>query len=96
MGVPISSPTVVYQDNMSTIKLIAHKGNEARTKYIDLRYNIIREFLQQKRIVVRYLPTESMIADMLTKPLPGPSFSRLTSCLLNMKNSLKLINYFIR
>ena len=26
MGVPISSPTVVYQDNMSTIKLIAHKG----------------------------------------------------------------------
>ena len=37
MGVPISSPTVVYQDNMSTIKLIAHKGNEARTKHIDLR-----------------------------------------------------------
>ena len=36
MGVPISSPTVVYQDNMSAIKLIAHKGNEARTKHIDI------------------------------------------------------------
>ena len=84
MGVPISSPTEVYQDNMSTIKLIVHKGNETRTKNIDLRYNIIREFLQQKRIVVRYLPTEYMIADMLTKPLPGPSFSRLTSRLLNI------------
>ena len=69
---------------MSTIKLIAHKGNEARTKHIGLRYNIIREFLQQKRIVVRYLPTEYMIADMWTKPLPGPSFSRLTSRLLNI------------
>ena len=84
MGVPISSPTVVYQDNMSTIKLIAHKGNEARTKHIDLRDNVIREFLQQARIVVRYLSTENMIADMLTKPLPGPSFSRLTSRLLNL------------
>ena len=84
MGVSISSPTVVYQDNLSTIKLIAHKGNEARTKHIDLRYNVIREFLQQARIVVRYLSTENMIADMLTKPLPGPSFSRLTSRLLNL------------
>ena len=54
------------------------------TKHINLRYNIIRAFLQQARIVVRYLPTESMIADMLTKPLPGPSFSRLTSRLLNI------------
>ena len=54
------------------------------TKHINLRYNIIRAFLQQARIVVRYLPTESMITDMLTKPLPGPSFSRLTSRLLNL------------
>ena len=84
MGIPMTSPTVVYQDNMSTIKLIHHKGNEARTKHIDLRYNLIREFFQKKRIVVKYLPTDHMIADMLTKPLPGPAFSRLSTRLLNL------------
>jgi len=84
MGIPILSPTVVYQDNMSTIKLIHHKGNEARTKHIDLRYNVIREFLQKQKIIVKYLPTEYMIADMLTKPLSGLLFSRLSTRLLNL------------
>ena len=51
---------------------------------IDLRYNLIREFFQKKRIVVKYLPTDHMIADMLTKPLPGPAFSRLSTRLLNL------------
>ena len=84
MGIPILSPTVVYQDNMSTIKLIHHKGNEARTKHIDLRYNVIREFLQKQKIIEKYLPTEYIIADMLTKPLSGLLFSRLSTRLLNL------------
>ena len=82
MEVPILSPTLVYQDNMSTIKLITHKVNEATTKHIDLRYNVIQEFLQKQRAVVRYLPTEPMIADMLTKPLSEPRIYLLLQILI--------------
>ena len=33
----------MYQDNMSTIRLIGHKGNTGRMKHIALRYDFVRE-----------------------------------------------------
>ena len=84
MKVTLKQPATLYQDNMSTIKILHHKGNEARTKHIDLRFNIIREFIQQGRIVVKHLQTDYMTADTLTKPLSGPAFLRHKIRLLNL------------
>jgi hypothetical protein len=83
MKVPLKQPVTLYQDNTSTIKILYKKGNEARTKHIDLRFNIIREFIQQGKIVVKYLPTDYMLADTLTKPLSGPPFLRHKIRILN-------------
>ena len=83
MKVPLKQPATLYQDNTSTIKILYKKGNEARTKHIDLRFNIIREFIQQGRIIVKHLPTDYMISDTLTKPLSGPAFLRHKIRLLN-------------
>jgi hypothetical protein len=33
MDIVLSQPATLYQDNMSTIKILHHKGNEARTKH---------------------------------------------------------------
>jgi hypothetical protein len=84
MKVTLKKPVTLYQDNMSTIKILHHKGNEARTKHIDLRFNIIREFIQKGRIVVKHLQTDYMTADTLTKPLSGPAFLRHKIRLLNL------------
>jgi hypothetical protein len=64
-----SIPTILYQDNQSTIRLILHKGNSGRTKHIALRYNMIRECVRDNNITIEYLPTDKMVADTLTKPL---------------------------
>jgi len=85
MKIRLKQPVTLYQDNTSTIKILYKKGNEARTKHIDLRYNIIREFIQQGRIVVKHLPTDYMISDTLTKPLSGPPFLRHKIRLLNQR-----------
>jgi hypothetical protein len=84
MKIQLTQPTTLYQDNMSTINILYKKGNEARTKHIDLRFNSIREFIQQRRITVKHLSTDYMIADTLTKPLSGPSFLRHKIRLLNL------------
>jgi len=66
----------LFQDNEATIRILHHKSNEARTKHIALRYNMIREFIQEGLIVVKHLPTDLMTADTLTKALSGAFFTR--------------------
>ena len=69
-----SIPTILYQDNQSTIRLILHKGNSGRIKDIVSRYNMIRECVKNYNINIKYIPTNHMIADTLTKPLGATLF----------------------
>jgi hypothetical protein len=73
----------MYQDNMSTIRLIGHKGNTGRMKHIALRYDFVREQVRLGTIRIEHLHTTKMTADTLTKPL-GPSlFAQYAIRLLN-------------
>jgi hypothetical protein len=68
------SSTVIYQDNQGCIQLAHNAVFHARTKHIDIRHHFIREQIAKRAIVLKYLPTEDMIADGLTKDLPRPKF----------------------
>jgi hypothetical protein len=63
-------PITIHQDNMSTI-IMAHEGetNFKRTKHLMIRENYTKERIEQGEIEIKYLPTEEMVADFLTKPL---------------------------
>jgi len=39
----LTQPATLFQDNEATIRILHHKSNEARTKQIALRYNMIRK-----------------------------------------------------
>ena len=84
MDVKLTQPATLFQDNEATIRILHHKINEARTKYIALRYNMIREFIQEGLIVVKHLSTDLMTANTLTKALSGPAFTRHQIRLLNL------------
>lgn len=62
-------PTVIFEDNQSTIKLARNKAHSNRTKHIDVRYHYVREVIQRGQLILKYCPTESMTADIMTKPL---------------------------
>ena len=79
-----SIPTILYQDNQSTISLILHKGNAGRTKHIALRYNTIRECVKTNNISIQYFLTDQMIADTLTKPLGAILFNIHQDRILNL------------
>ena len=49
----------------------------ARTKHIDIRHHFIREKVVDGSINLVYCPTESMIADALTKPVSKERFCEL-------------------
>ena len=73
----------LMQDNMSTIKL-AEKGKSTsdRTRHVKIRYFFVNQFLENGEMKIKYCPTESMVADILTKPIVGSQFKMLARQLL--------------
>jgi hypothetical protein len=60
----------VFNDNQSAHKLLlAKEYSHKRTKHIDVRYHYVKDLICNNVITIKYLPTEQMIADVLTKPL---------------------------
>lgn len=66
--------TILNQDNQGAIFMENNDVIRQRSKHIDIRYHYIREKVKEKRIGIRFCPTEEMIADMLTKPLGEQAF----------------------
>jgi hypothetical protein len=47
----------------------------------------LKDYVEEKQLVVNHVPTEFMIADMLTKPLPAQQFTILRDKLLGYDKS---------
>jgi hypothetical protein len=77
-------PAVIYQDNKSTITLV-EKGRSTSdtTRHINVRYFFVKDKIESNEVSVVYLPTGSMIADALTKPLQGDLLRKMRDKLLN-------------
>lgn len=66
---PQHSPTLIYEDNQSCLKLIEEEHFSRRSKHIDVRYYFVKDYIDKGLVSCKYCSTENMIADLLTKPL---------------------------
>ena len=90
LGYPQLNPTILQEDNMSTIHIINNDCNTQKTKHIDIRYNLVREQVQKKNLAMIHLSTKDMTSDMLTKALSPTPFLHLRRKLLGMYSYLRL------
>lgn len=65
----LNTPTVIFEDNQSCLKLIQDEKLSNRSKHIDTKCYFVKDHVQRKDVLCEYCPTEFMLADMLTKPL---------------------------
>jgi 3D (Asp-Asp-Asp) domain-containing protein len=77
-----SLATPIYSDNQGCIAIAKDPVGHRRTKHIDVRYQYIRQLITHGKATIAYLPTEYMVADILTKPLPLVVFKRCIQGLL--------------
>ena len=66
LGKPVNLPVKVHVDNVGTI-YIANNAVTRRTKHIDVRYHVIREYIKDGIILIQFVRSEANLADLFTK-----------------------------
>ena len=64
-------------DIQEAINLAINARFSQKTKYINIRYYFIRNYINTKEINLKYIPIREIIANIFTKPLPRPAFELL-------------------
>lgn len=59
----------LFNDSQSAQKLIINNCFHRKAKHIDIRYHFIKDVVNDNIVCLEYLPTNAMIADVLTKSL---------------------------
>ena len=78
-------PARVYHDNKSTICLAEkERSTNERTRHVKIRFFFIHDYIENNEIIIEYLPTGKMVADILTKPLHGALFEKFRGALAGL------------
>ena len=83
LHVRLSSPLILWCNNMSAGSLAANPNFHARTKHIEIDVHFVREKVLQEQLEVCYVPSSDQVADILTKVL-------LTTCFLHLRDKLNV------
>ena len=82
LGMPCSGPTKIRCDNKGAVALSENPIKHRTNKHIEIRHHYIRELVEQKRVTVIWTTSKSMVADIMTKPLPRVKFERWRNVLM--------------
>ena len=66
-------------DNQAAIAIMYGNQQHAVTKHFDIQLYFLCDTIENSQITIQYLPTDQMLADILTKGLPGPKVKSLVN-----------------
>ncbi|KAG1650492.1 hypothetical protein FOA52_009541, partial [Chlamydomonas sp. UWO 241] len=73
LGIPLR-PMLIYSDSQGALAVLKNPGGSSRSKHIDVLHHVARERVMRKDVLMEYIPTARMVADILTKALPKVKF----------------------
>lgn len=82
---PQDSPTTIFCDNQSTIKLAKNSVYHARSKHIEVHHHFVRDLIERQEVEFQFCRTEDQLADIFTKALSIVKFTKFRD-LLQLKN----------
>ena len=78
LGMHQQYPTVIYQDNKSTIQIANNRGSLGKSsRAMDLEVLAIRNRVEDHEVATEYVNTVNQLSDMGTKALSVPTFPRM-------------------
>ncbi|GAA5905630.1 hypothetical protein JCM5296_000533 [Sporobolomyces johnsonii] len=79
LGFPPTSPTTIRGDNSGSLLLSSHPTSHSRTKHIAVHYHFTRDQVEEGTLVLKWVPTDEMVADVFTKGLGGVKHTLFTA-----------------
>ena len=79
---PVTAMFTILCDNQAAVTQAIGESNGKMAKHIDIRYRYVKELVDNKAILVKWCPSESMVADIFTKPLARPIFESLRNIII--------------
>ena len=80
------APRIVNVDNQGTIALAENPIHYARTKHLDIQLQFVRSSIENETIKLQYCPTDTMLADIMTKALARDKHAEMRK-LIGMRNT---------
>ncbi len=59
------------EDNQACIALTKNPEDHKRTKHVQVKYHVIRDYVKRNLVKFTYCPTENQLADIFTKAVSG-------------------------
>lgn len=81
LHLPLRQATIIYCDNISAVYLAKNPVQHQRTKHIEIDIHFVREKVRIGALRVLHVPSDYQYADIFTKGLPRPLFTRFRSSL---------------
>jgi len=72
----ISKPLTMYCDNQAAVLFSDNNKPTDGSKYLDLKYYVVKDRTQDQTIKVEHISTKLMLVDPLTKGLPHNLFKQ--------------------
>ena len=72
----------IYCDNMPCIMVLQNHTNPKLVRHMDIKYHFVRTEIEKGKIMLKYLSTKDMPADMLTKALAREQFEKFTGMMV--------------
>ena len=82
MGVPLSVPSYIYEDNMSVIHNTQRPESTLKKKNNSICYHAFREAVAMDECLNTHIQTKYNLSDMMTKVLYGSKNRRLVEVLM--------------
>jgi hypothetical protein len=86
----IQVPMVIRGDNEASLKMVVNKALSAKVRHIRIRQHYIKQLYDEGLITLRWISTEDMLADIMTKPLTPAILTRMRGSLLRQVNNKEL------
>lgn len=82
LGLRMNTGSIVHGDNQSAIAVSKNGIKGERTKHVDIKYHFITETVESGDVILKWIPTADMQADIFTKALSAPLFNHFRKQLM--------------
>ena len=76
LKIELQEPVIFHEDNQAAIGMSTNYMTTKRTKQVEIRHHVIRYWCRKDVMDFKYVDSESQLADIMTKVLTYPSFSK--------------------